>query len=300
MRIVMTGATAGIGLEAATRLLARGDVEMIVGARRPDALPAALAGRVTALPLDNASLASVAGFADAVRAGPAPDVVLLNAGLQFTRLAPTADGFESTFAINHLAHYVLARRLATHVAPDGRLILTSSGTHDPAKRTGIPAPNHADVTKLAFPDRDPMRDARPGVAGRRAYSSSKLLNVMTARELARRLETVRPDLMIAAFDPGFTPGTGLARDYGAAGAWLFRNVFPLFVRGKRVSTPARSGALLAALATAPSYAQSRGDYWAYERGVLVNEPPSELARDAAACARVWDDSADLAGLPRDD
>lgn len=294
MRIVMTGATTGIGLGAAQQL-SRDGADLVIGAR--SFLPSILS-QARAEPLDLASLASVRVFAEQVGREPV-DRLILNAGGQQIGRRVSADGFELTFAVNHLAHYLLVRLLAPAMAADGRIILTASGTHDPEKKTGMPPPHHADARRLAFLETDPELDEKPGVAGRRAYSSSKLLNVMTVRELARRLGPDRPDLMVAAFDPGFTPGTGLARDYPAALRFVFRQIMPIVVRGPRVSTPERSGRLLAGLATHPAYAPSRGGYWAYERKRLREEAPSALARDDAACAKLWADSADLAGLPPD-
>ena len=295
MRIVMTGATAGIGFQAALRLQAEGH-SLIVGARRPDRAPKALAAQTALLPLDLADLNSVRSFATAVEAVGPFDALLLNAGLQVVSDQRSAQGYELTFAANHLAHYLLARRLAPRLNTGGRLILTASGTHDPAERTGMRAPLHADADRLAHPETDPKRDKDQGRAVRRAYSTSKLCNVMTARELARRMAESRPDLMIAAFDPGFTPGTGLARDYPGPIGFIFRWLGPLVFRGPRVSTPANSGGLLAAMATEGQYQTARGDYFVVRGlGVLEQRPPSTLAQDPAACARLWDDSERLIG-----
>lgn len=295
MRIVMTGATSGIGLAAAQAMMARSDVTMVIGTRHPDKWPAQLQGRVTAFPLDLDDLASVARFADAVRANGPIDALVCNAGLQLNHPQRSAQGFERSFAANHLAHYLLARRLLGDIAPGGRIILTSSGTHDPAQKTGIPAPRHADAQRLAFPEHDPDIDANPGMAGRRAYASSKLCNLMTVRELARRA-TDRPDLTILAFDPGFVPGTGLARSYGPVISGVFRHILPLVIRGPHVSTAVRSGRALAALVTDAAFAGGRGLYWSMERGQAIVRTPSTLARDDAACAALWDDSAALTGL----
>lgn len=295
MRIVMTGATSGIGLHAAQALMASPGVSLIVGARRPEASPKPLRGRVTALPLDMADLTSVNNFANAVCALGPIDAFIGNAGIQLNAPKRSAQGFELTFATNHLAHYLLVRQLIDMITPNGRIILTSSGTHDPAHETGIPAPHHADARHLAYPDTDPQPDLNPGTAGRRAYSASKLCNLMMVRELAVRTAD-RPDLTILAFDPGFVPGTGLARSYGAVANWLFRNILPVVIRGPRVSTAKISGRALASLALDPAKAGGRGLYWSMESRRAIVREPSPLARDDAACAALWNDSAKLVGL----
>ncbi len=295
MRIVMTGATSGIGLAAAQAMIVHPDASLVVGTRHPDELPAQLQGRVTAFPLDLDDLASVGRFADVVRADGPINALVGNAGLQLNHPQTSAQGFERSFAVNHLAHYLLVRRLLGDIAPGGRIVLTSSGTHDPAQNTGIPAPRHANAQRLAFPENDPEIDGNAGTAGRRAYSTSKLCNLMTVRELARRA-TDRPDLTILAFDPGFVPGTGLARSYGPAINWAFRHILPLVIRGPHVSTAAQSGRALAALVTDAAFAGGRGLYWSMERGQAIVRTPSTLARDDAACAALWDDSAALTGL----
>ncbi len=297
MKIVMTGATGGIGLEAARRLVGQEAVRLLIGARAPDRLPPPLKGRAEAAPLDLASLASVRTFAGAVAGGDAIDVLILNAGIQNVTDARSADGFELSFAVNHLAHYLLARLLLDRMAPGGRIILTASGTHDPAEKTGLPPPRHIDPARLAWPHQDPDLDRRRITRGQRAYTTSKLANVMTVRELARRTEETRPDLSVIAMDPGFTPGTGLARDYPGPSGLIFRVLLPHLVRRTdRVSTPENSGRLLAALATEPRLAGLRGRYLAVRREDLVDVPPSAVAHDADLSAKLWDCSARLVGL----
>ena len=289
MKIVMTGATAGIGLIAAMQLVGPG-VDLTVGARSPVGAPADLKRAADLRRLDLSDLSVVVSFVDEILSGPEIDVLILNAGLQNVTGGRSVQGLEVTFATNHLAHLLMARAVLPHMARNGRIILTSSGTHDPEEKTGMPPPRHADARRLAHPETDPDRDPSPGAAGRRAYSTSKLCNVMTARELAKRTAPLRPDLSIIAFDPGFTPGTGLARDYPGIASFLFRHVLPLVVRGSRVSTPANSGRLLAELATDVAYGAFRGGYFAVRGKTLLEVPPSVLARDDAACARLWDDS----------
>lgn len=288
MRVVMTGATSGIGLVAARRLLADG-AELVVGARRPAAAPPELRS-AEVLPLDLADLQSVRAFAARIEAGPPADVLVLNAGLQVTRPQTSAQGYGLTFAANHLAHLLLAQRLAPRLREGGRVVITSSGTHDPELNTSIPPPLHADARRLAHPQTDPQRDAEPGKAQRRAYASSKLANVITARELARRLAATRPDVAVSAFDPAFTPGTGLARGYPAPLRFVFKQVMPRVLRGEHVSTPEVSGGCLADIAAGRVFPDARGDYLSVRHRRLEKVEPSRLARDSAAAAKLWKDS----------
>jgi len=289
----MTGATAGFGLFSASALVAAGHA-LYIGARSHATLPLEISGRVHAEPLDLDSLANVRVFAAAVSSEPI-DVLVLNAGLQLARPATTADGFERTFAVNHLAHYLLLRLLVERMQPGGRIILTASGTHDPAEKTPVTPPIHANAEYLAFPQRDPQRESRPRQAGFRAYSSSKLCNIMTAREAAKRY----PSLSVMAFDPGYVPHTSLGRDNPKWVATLVSYILPLLMKRDRSSTIPRSGQFLADLAVNDRFAKSHGSYWAVRGRDLLEIDPSVLARDDAACAALWEDSARLVGLPCD-
>jgi NAD(P)-dependent dehydrogenase (short-subunit alcohol dehydrogenase family) len=293
--IVMTGGTSGLGQVAAGRMLAAPGTRLLLGARRPGP-PAA-----ETLPLDLTHLDSVRSFAMAVdeRLGATPiDAVVLNAGRSGDAAGRTADGFETTFAVNHLAHYLLLRLLLPRLAHHARVVLTTSGTHDPAERAPLPPPRHADARLLAHPELDPDRDRQPRAAAGHAYTSSKLCVVLTARALAAHPQAQARQLTVVAYNPGRTPGTGLLRDHGLVlhavwqvlGSPLLRPLVP------RANSRTAAGGALAELAVGRARPPAGRIYAALRRGVLTWPDPSELARRDAVMQALWRDSAALVGL----
>lgn len=138
-RILVTGVSAGIGVETARSLAAHG--ASVVGAARDlekarvateqvRKNAAAKGGRCELVELDLASLKSVRACADQLLAKGEPfDVIIANAGVMATPLGHTADGFETQFGTNHLGHFVLVNRIAKLLGPGGRLINLSSAGH---------------------------------------------------------------------------------------------------------------------------------------------------------------------------
>jgi NAD(P)-dependent dehydrogenase (short-subunit alcohol dehydrogenase family) len=137
-RILVTGVSAGIGIETARSLAAHGahvvgaardlaKAEAATGQVRSDA--AANGGRFELVELDLASLKSVRACADLLLAKGEPfDVIIANAGVMATPFGHTADGFETQFGTNHLGHFVLVNRIASLIRSGWRLInLTSAG-----------------------------------------------------------------------------------------------------------------------------------------------------------------------------
>ncbi len=291
MRVVMTGATSGFGLEAARLLLDQGGIDLEVGARNPAQLPGELEGRDNAHALDLASLESVRHFADSIGDQPI-DTLVLNAGLQLAKERTADNGMELTFMVNQLSHFLLLLLVKDRLKENARVIFTGSGTHDPEEGTPVTPPDHADADLLAYPEKDPTlpKGARP--RNMRAYSSSKLCNIMTALELARR----EPGLTVMSFDPGYVPGTGLSREYPKILQKIVGFVIPLMMKNDRSSTIENSGRLFADVIASPDYDGARGDYWSVRGGKLALIPPSELARDEPAAAKLWSDCEKLAGI----
>jgi NAD(P)-dependent dehydrogenase (short-subunit alcohol dehydrogenase family) len=293
--IVMTGGTSGLGQLAASRMLAAPGTRLLLGARRQGP-----PGTET-LPLDLAHLDSVRSFAAAVgeRLGATPiDALVLNAGRSGHADGCSVDGFETTFVVNHLAHYLLVRLLLPRLANQARIVLTTSGTHDPAQRAPLPPPRHADARLLAHPELDPDRDQRPRVAAGRAYTASKLCVVLTARALAAQPEARARQLTVVAYDPGRTPGTGLLRNEGLVLRALWRVLGSPLLRPlvPRANSREAAGGALAELALGRTRPPAGRTYAALRRGELTWPDPSELARRDELMHALWRDSATLVGL----
>jgi len=188
-------------------------------------------------------------------ATPPVDALVLNAGMVRPDIAGrTVDGFETTFAVNHLAHYLLVRLLLPALAERALVVMTTSGTHDPANHAGLAPPRHADAELLARPDRDPDSDPRPHKAGEHAYTASKLCTVLTARSLSGHADVNDKGVTVLAYDPGQVFGTGLAKDlsFPRRMAWSLLGTpvpgWPLRRLNTQLNSRAAAGTTLADLA----------------------------------------------------
>ncbi|WP_040691871.1 SDR family NAD(P)-dependent oxidoreductase [Nocardia vinacea] len=288
--MVMTGATSGLGAYALNRLALAPGTRVIVGARGSEwQVPAG----VEVLPLDLASLADVRSFAEAVarRVGNARiDILVLNAGVQ----TPTADrrsvdGFELTFAVNHLAHYLLVQLLLPLMAESGRLVITTSNLHESA-------PTPFDPAALAHPD------GSRRLSGIRAYSASKLCNLLTAQAISALDETEARALTVIAYNPGMTEGTSLMNEQPKVVRAIMQSAGPIFrllgaVRpGLYMATPERSGNVLAELASGAATPPAGKIYASLVKGELTFPTPSDLARSSDARDLLWRESAAMVGL----
>ncbi|WJV50501.1 SDR family NAD(P)-dependent oxidoreductase [Streptomyces flavofungini] len=297
---VMTGGSSGFGAIAAARLARSDGARLVVGARRTAAVG-------ESIPLDLTELDSVRAFAAAVRErlGNTPvDALVLNAGVVRPDAAGrTADGFETTFAVNHLAQYLVLRLLLHDLADGATVVLTTSGTHDPATKASLQPPRHADAELLAHPDRDPGLDPRPRKAGQHAYTASKLCVVLTARALSGRPDARARRLTALAYDPGQVFGTGLAQDLSLPlrAAWSLCGTpvlgWPLRRLNRTLNSRADAGNTLADLALGSVVPPSGRTHAALRGGRLTWTDPSELARRDDVAQALWRDSARLVGLP---
>ncbi len=273
--VLVTGASSGIGLETA-RGLARLGASVVMAVRDVRKGEAAAAeirrglpdARLEVMRVDLADLDDVRRFAREFAAGHGRlDVLVNNAGFHVAGFERTKQGFESTFGVNHLGHFVLTRELLPLLerSAPSRVVTVASEAHRGARV-----------------DWDDLQLERRW-SGMRAYANSKLLNVWFARELTRRLA-----------------GTGVTSNALHPGSvrtqWGRRPESGLFRWGVKVATPflisPEKGADTSIwLAASPEVAGVTGRYFHRRREV----EPSALARDDAQARRLWDVSEALAG-----
>jgi NAD(P)-dependent dehydrogenase (short-subunit alcohol dehydrogenase family) len=287
---LITGGTGGLGFRTAQAILADGNWDAVITGRGAVAdVAARLGGRARGHRLDLGSLAAVRRFA---RDLPPLDAVICNAGLlNVSGTTFTDDGIEETFAVNHLAHFLLVQEVLPSMPAPGRVVFVSSATHDPAQRTGFPPPGYISARRLAHPDdadtEYPMR------AGQRRYTASKLCNILATYEFARRIPAEVSTFN--AFDPGQMPGTGLARDLRGVRAFAWKRVMPALtlVPGINRHTPKQSATALARLVLDPQLTDATGRYFNGTREVRS----SAESYDTRKAADLWETSSALTADP---
>ena len=313
---VITGGNSGLGYACAAALLSSKEGMpwyVVLACRDPQRAQAAVerltqaAGapdRVEAMSLNLASLATIRIFATEfiarVRSGAIPPLhgLVCNAGIQpGPKNLATADGFEATFGINHLGHFLLVNNLLPVLLPPARIAVVASGVHDPAQKWTVPAPawNHpaalsrGELGTAAFTD---GRLAR----GQRLYTTSKLANIYFTYALARRLPA---GVTANAFDPGMMPGTGFLRQNPALIRFLGTHVLPRVIgllrrsQPPNIHTPEESGASLSRLLTEPSLASTTARYFEGRREIRS----SVESYDESRAEDLWRVSGQLTALP---
>jgi NAD(P)-dependent dehydrogenase (short-subunit alcohol dehydrogenase family) len=272
--IVATGATSGIGEVAVLALaelgarivfIARDQARAQATLRRLEAKAPGLGHRI--------HLADLSSMADARKVGaaiaesePRIDVLINNAGAMFSHRRVTPEGLEFTFALNHMAYFVLTQALRERLiaSAPARIVSTASAAHQGAK--------------LDFND---LQSAN-AYNGFRVYGRSKLANILFTRELARRLAGT--GVTANCLHPG-----AVATRFGDSSGGFIGRLFPL-LRLFFIS-PDQGADTIIYLASSPEVADTTGAYF-FKRKITA---PSAAAQDDAAAKRLWEASEALAG-----
>jgi NAD(P)-dependent dehydrogenase (short-subunit alcohol dehydrogenase family) len=274
---VVTGFTQGIGKETAIGLAKSGARLVLVArdAARAEAAAAdvraagaASGATVEVMLADLSSQASIRALAaDFLARHDRIDVLVNNAGGINTSRKLTVDGLEMTFAVNHLAYFLLTNLLvgALEKAAPARIINVASSAHQGGR--------------IDFDD----LQAERGYAGFRAYGQSKLANILFTRELARRLDGKR--VTANALHPGVVR-TGFGKGDGGFLAAAVKIAGVFFI------SPAQGAATTLYLASSPDVAGVTGRYFAKCR----EKTPSRRAQDDETARKLWEVSAKLVGL----
>ena len=272
---LITGGTGGIGKETAVGLARMGATVIIVSRDRARGEAAvedirARSGneRVDMLLADLASLEQVRHLATTFKERySALHVLINNAGAIFSPRAETPDGFEMTFAVNHLSHFLLTHLLLDHLkaSAPSRIVNVASGAHFGGR--------------IHFDDPMLTRKYRPFVA----YQQSKLANVLFTYELARRLEGT--GVTANSLHPGVV-ATGFGRNTG----WFFRNLVK--VGGFLLSSPEDGARTSIHVASSPTLERISGKYFDHCR----EKRSSRASYDEEVARRLWEVSETMVGI----
>ena len=271
---LVTGATRGIG-RATAEALAKSGAHVLLHGRDSASVGAVCRemvryGKVDGVVGDLSSLAAVRKLATAVAAQyPRLDVLVNNAGTGTRRRQTTGDGYERTFAINHLAPFLLTNLLLERLKAGkaARVVTVSSMAHRGAKL-----------------DFDDLNWETRKFSGLGAYGASKLANILFTVELASRL--AGSGVTANCLHPGVV-ATNIFTAFGGRTG----KVFTVLLRPFMLS-PADGAKTSIYLASSPEVANVTGKFFDKCREV----PPTPAAQDAAAAKRLWDVSAKLTGL----
>ena len=273
--VVITGGTSGIG-EVAAVALAKMGARIVLVAREKSRGDATLARLGDSAP----DIAHSVYFADLLLLAemkrvaaeiadrePRIDVLINNAGALFAKRRLTEDGLERTFALNHMAYFVMTAGLRERLLASGpaRIINTASAAHQSATL-----------------DFDDLQSAK-NFGGRKAYGQSKLCNILFTRELARRLQGT--GVTANCLHPGF-----VATRFGDQSGGLISRL--VWLAKFLAISPAEGAETIVYLASSPNVAEATGQY--FYKSVPIR--PSSWAQDDRSALLLWQHSAALAGI----
>lgn len=285
--VLITGATSGIGVETAVGLAKLGATVIIVGRDQKRGSAAAESIRqvsgnsdVEFIAADLASQASVRQLAKTVlESYDRLDVLINNVGASFSTASKTADGIETSFAINYLNPFLLTL-----------LLLPRLQASAPARIVNVSSMSHRLIRTFDFDDLQHERE----FLGMYNYGHAKLAKMMFTYELARRLEGT--GVTVNAYDPGNAATDGSRSLAADQLPWFMRMMYPLMGLvqsfNSRYATAEKAARGSIYLASSPDVEGVTGKHFNAAQKIT---PSSKLSYDADAAKRLWDASLALVG-----
>jgi len=276
---MVTGATSGIGAAIALALAKQGATTIVVG--RSQIKCEKTVSRIKAntgnslidyLLADLSSQKDIRQLSEQVKSRHNRlDVLINNAGAKFVSRMETVDGYEMSFALNHLAYFLLTNLLLDLLKEsEARIINVSSRAHG-----GCPGINFDDL------------QSEKGYIGKQAYAQSKLANILFTHELSRRLEGT--GITVNALHPG-----GVATNFCRNNGWIsWLKHITAHILARNLVGPAEGAKTSVYLATSQEVEGISGKYFSDQKQV----PSSDASYDKEAAKRLWNVSLELTGLP---
>lgn len=304
--VVITGANVGIGFATAKFLAALSDWHVLVACRNQSKANAAIEQirrahpyvHIGFVPLDLFSLSSVRRLAAVLPTMQIPPIggLILNAGginMKAKSLEFTEDGFERTFQLNFLGHFLLANLLVRHMAAPSRIIFVSTDLHDPeaTKMGKLLPPRYGPVSEFAH---------GTGMAAKlkpmARYGTAKMYAMMAAYELDRRLQKMGTPITVNSWSPGVVPTTQAGRGMHPIMKKIITSRWFVNFMGSHLVTEEEAAQALGGLLTEPKYATVTGKYFDGFREI----PSSVESRDESKARAVWEQSVKLTKLSREE
>ena len=303
--VVITGANVGIGFTTAKFVAALPHWHVVLACRNASKANAAMAAirkahpdsHVSFAPLDLFSLASVRRFPKLLAEKEIPPTggLILNAGginMKAKSLEFSEDGFERTFQLNFLGHFLLANLLVDQMTAGARIIFVSSDLHDPAATR---------MGKVMPPKYGPVEDLAHGTGTAAKlkpmarYGTAKMCAMMAAQELDRRLKAAKKPITVNSWSPGVVPTTQAGRDMNPIAKKIMTSRWFVNFMGSHLSTEEEAAQALGSLLIDPKYSGVSGTYF----DGFKEKPSSVESRDHNKARSVWEQSARLAKLTHD-